>query len=145
MNKPQETTTLRIGELARLADMSVEAVRYYEDRGLVDQAERDPASRYRLFHSSAVNQLRFVRRTQRLGFTLTEIRELAELGTSTSGRAVDVRDVVGQKLCDVREKISDLRRIEKSLKELSNACNGRGSVRECVILNALKDPHLTDG
>ena len=67
--------TLTVGQLAALAGVSVEAVRFYEREGVLDEAARG-ASGYRMFPTAAVGRLRFVQRAQQLGFTLREIKKL---------------------------------------------------------------------
>ena len=128
---------LQIGEVAKGGDVTVETVRYYERRGLLNQAERTASSGYRSFPTEAVRRLRFIRRAQTLGFSLGEIGELLDLGSKPGARAVEVREKVDQKLADVRQKIDDLRRIASSLEQLSESCDGEGEVSDCVILDAL--------
>src|SRR2546423_12683141 len=64
-----------IGNLARAAGVSVETVRYYERRGLLERPVRRGAE-YREYSEADVARLHFIRRAKALGFTLAEIREL---------------------------------------------------------------------
>jgi MerR HTH family regulatory protein len=73
-----EDRRLKIGELARLSDLSIKTIRYYERRGLLAQPPRTEGG-YRLYGPEEVARLRFVRRAKLLGLTLEEIRELVEL------------------------------------------------------------------
>ncbi|HVS62624.1 MAG TPA: heavy metal-responsive transcriptional regulator [Thermoanaerobaculia bacterium] len=134
---PTRHATLRIGEVACRAGVSVETVRYYERVGLLEPAPRDTSSGYRMFSEQALRRLRFIRRTQDLGFSLEEIRDLLSLRATPDATALDVRERVQQKLGDVRRNISDLEQIAASLERLTASCDGRGSVRECVILDTL--------
>jgi MerR family copper efflux transcriptional regulator len=70
--------TLTIGQVAREAGIGVETVRFYEREGLLEEPVRR-ASGYRQFNLDAVARLRFIKRAQRLGFTLREIKELLAL------------------------------------------------------------------
>src|SRR5260370_23927098 len=84
--------SLTIGHLPRQAGVNLETVRYYERRGLMPKPPRS-ASDYRLFPMDAARRLRFIRRAQRLGFSLKEMRELLSLRVShtTTSRYIRVR------------------------------------------------------
>ena len=71
-------TTYKIGEVARRADVNKETVRYYEKRKLIPEPDRR-RSGYRIFTQRHIDQIKFIKRGQQLGFTLTEIKELLEL------------------------------------------------------------------
>ena len=85
-----EPSALKIGELARAADVGVETIRYYERRGLLTRPPRR-ASGYRQYPPQAVNRVRFIRRAQALGFTLREIEELLALRVDDERSCADVR------------------------------------------------------
>lgn len=70
-------TMLTIGDLAKRTGLRTSALRYYEEQGLLQPAERT-ASGYRLYVDNAEQTVRLIQRTQRLGFSLTEIRLLLE-------------------------------------------------------------------
>ena len=63
---------LRIGELSTMTGVSIDAIRYYERRGVLPRATRTEAN-YRLFSPESVDRLAMVRRLQGIGFTLDEI------------------------------------------------------------------------
>lgn len=67
--------SLTIGHLAKQVGLDLETVRYHERRGLLPRPPRS-ASGYRLFPAEAARRLKFIRRAQELGFSLTEIGEL---------------------------------------------------------------------
>ncbi len=64
-----------IGELARQAGVSVQAVRLYERRGLLRKASRTPAG-YRSYTEHDLEVLRAIKQCQRLGCSLAEVREI---------------------------------------------------------------------
>lgn len=70
--------TYRIGEIAQQAGVSVPAVRYYERLGLLNQAPRTGRGIRRYPHE-VIERIRFVKRAQSNGLTLSEIRELIGL------------------------------------------------------------------
>jgi DNA-binding transcriptional MerR regulator len=63
---------MKIGQVARAAGVSIDAVRFYERRGILPAAARRPSG-YRVFTAAAVERIRMVRALQRLGLTLDEI------------------------------------------------------------------------
>ena len=70
--------THSIGALARLTDISIATVRFYERRGLLPKPPRN-AYGHRQYDASFVRRITFIRRAQGLGFTLGEIKELLRL------------------------------------------------------------------
>lgn len=135
---------MRISEVSKRAGVGVETVRFYESRGLIRRPARPGGGGYRAYPEDTVRRIRFVRRAQRLGFSLSEIIELLELETVAGARCVDVRERATAKLADVDAKIDRLERIKRALETLIRACPGRGPVRKCSILDAINsgDLHL---
>jgi DNA-binding transcriptional MerR regulator len=58
--------TVHIGKAAKLADISIDAIRFYQKLGLIDGASRS-AGGYRLFDEDQIRDLKFVRHAQELG------------------------------------------------------------------------------
>ena len=131
-----ETKSLTIGRLAREAGVNLETVRYYERRGLLPRPPRSAAG-YRLFPAEAARRLRFIRHAQELGFSLAEIRELLSLRVSPIAKRTDVRKRADAKIADIDAKIRSLEAMKRTLRKLTNACEGCGPVAECPILESL--------
>lgn len=131
---------MKIGELAKRAEVPIDTVRYYEREGLIPPPVRR-ASGYRDYMDSDVDRLRFMRRAKGLGFTLHEIRELLSL-TAMSGDDMSALNAQTQaKLRDVEDRIHSLTRIREALQSLVAACPGHGSLDRCPILAALSEDH----
>jgi MerR family copper efflux transcriptional regulator len=128
--------SLTIGKLAREAGINLETVRYYERRGLLPKPPRT-ASGYRLFPADATLRLRFIRRSQELGFSLKEIRELLALRVSPRTTSAEIRKRTEVKIADIEQKIKSLESMRKSLRKLTSACAGCGPISECPILESL--------
>ena len=133
MSQPPTHT---IGRLAALAGVGIDTVRYYERSGLLSPAERS-ASGYRRYGDDELRQLRFIRRAQRLGFTLAEIQDLLAVSRKSGVRAV--RAAARHKLADVQLRIAELTRVRDALAGLVEACPGHGSAADCPILRALDE------
>lgn len=127
---------LKTGELARRAGVNVETLRFYERRGLLPKPPRRESG-YREYPPENVGRIRFIKRAQELGFSLGEIKELLALRVQAGTSCADVRERADQKLRDVRQKIADLKAIERALGKLTASCSGRGPLRECPILENL--------
>jgi MerR family transcriptional regulator, mercuric resistance operon regulatory protein len=124
-----------IGEVSRRTGCNIETIRYYERIGLVPKAERT-ASRYRIYARADVQRLIFVRRARELGFTLDEIRDLLRLAADVPDACAAVRDVAAGHLGDVRAKIADLRKMERTLAKAVSQCE-RGERPGCPVIDAL--------
>ena len=123
-------------ELARQGGINLESIRFYEKQGLLPKPPRT-ASGYRIFPPESVRRVRFIKRAQELGFSLKEIKELLSLRLDSDTSCADVRQRAEDKLTDIDQKISDLRRMKQSLARLADACPGRGDTSACPILESL--------
>jgi MerR family copper efflux transcriptional regulator len=130
------TKALTIGRLATEAGVNLETVRYYERRGLLPKPPRS-ASGYRLFPAEAARRLRFIRRAQELGFSLSEIRELLSLRVSRTSTKAEVKTRAEAKLADIEARIKSLESMKKTLRKLTKVCIGCGPIAECPILESL--------
>ena len=128
---------LLIGEVARLSMLNIETIRFYERRGLLDPPLRKPSG-YRQYPASAVDRLLFIKNAKELGFSLTEISELLSLKLHSKTKCLDVKEKAEKKIVDIETKIKSLQRMKKALTELSKACVGKGSVKDCPILDSLE-------
>lgn len=128
---------MAVGELARRAGVNVQTVRYYERRGLLEEPARRESG-YRAYPEATLDRLRFIRRAQELGFTLTEIGELLTLRLDPTTTAAEVKERAAQKIEEVEARIRDLERIKGALTHLAGRCSGgRGPTGDCPLLDAL--------
>lgn len=135
--KYEGVVTYKIGEVARRADVNKETVRYYEKRGLIPEPDRR-RSGYRIFTQRHIDRIRFIKRAQELGFTLSEIKELLELRMDEDTTCSEIKTEAEEKYRDVESKIQDLRRIKETLIDLIDSCSGEGPKGDCPILGALE-------
>lgn len=131
---------LSIGKLAKLAGVRIDTVRYYERNGLLAPRAR-LASGYRRYGELELARLRFIRKAQKLGFSLKQIETLLNL--SARRNVAQVKRAAQTKLEDVEARIADLQRVRAGLTLLIDACPGHGRASECPILRALssEDEH----
>ncbi|MBI4558684.1 MAG: MerR family transcriptional regulator [Candidatus Hydrogenedentes bacterium] len=131
----------RISELARLADVNVETVRYYERRGLLPEPPRRTAQHhrgYRLYADEHLHRLRFIRQAKELGFSLKEVQELLDLRLDGERACDEVRSLAEVKFADIEGKIDMLQNMRQTLGKLILACTKHKRTEGCPILGAIE-------
>lgn len=129
---------MTIGELASAAGVPPATVRYYEQRGLLARAPRTRAG-YRVYDAEGVRRLRFIKHAQALGFSLEDVQELLALRVTDPGSCTHVEVTTREKLKYVRDRIQELRRMERTLHSLLRSCETQQPTDECPVLAALVD------
>lgn len=115
-------STYRIGEVARQSGMTVEALRYYERKGLVPRPPRS-AGGLRRYPADVLQRLRFIKQAQTLGLTLKEIQQwLGYAGRSRRGACVRVRDMLARQVADIDRRLAELRELRETLVRYHAAC-----------------------
>ncbi|WP_020407098.1 Hg(II)-responsive transcriptional regulator [Hahella ganghwensis] len=122
-----------ISQLARSAGVNVETIRYYERQELIEQPKK-PIQGYRQYPEETLTKVQFIKRAQRLGFTLNEIDALIRLSSESCH---EVQYLAQHKLKTVQTKIKDLKRLEKSLKQLISSCQSNTDSDSCPIIDFL--------
>lgn len=126
---------LQRAEIAKRTGCNLETVRYYEKVGLLPEPPRTQGG-HRAYGAEHERRLRFILRARELGFTLDEIRALLLLVDERSAPCGQVRNVAAAHLGDVQDKIADLKRMERVLKDVVAQC-ADGSRPECPLIEAL--------
>ncbi|NGZ97148.1 MAG: hypothetical protein CV089_13700 [Nitrospira sp. WS110] len=134
---------LTIGQLAKMASVNVQTVRYYERRNLLQPTNRK-ASGYRVYSDDALRRLRFIKNAQTLGFTLREINDLLNLRVSSVARCGTIQVKAQAKLRQVEAKARDLLALSRALKRLIRSCRAGQPTEHCPILQTL-DKETTVG
>lgn len=133
---------MRIGELSAKAGVNIQTIRFYERQKLLHEPARTPAG-YRAYADTDLERVRFIKRCQRLGFTLKEVKELiATHDPKQSSQNRDARrkknlQMTRERLRQVDEKMRLLKRIRKSLAavvEESETSRPRERIGECMAL-----------
>ena len=126
-------TPLTIGRLAKAAEVNVETIRYYQRVGLVVEPVK-PLEGFRVYHDETINRVRFIKRAQKLAFSLQDIAHLLQLG---EGHCNDVREQAEAKLKQIEAQIKDLQSMRKTLKKLVTECNAGNDSGACPIVQSL--------
>ena len=123
---------LTIGEVAERSGVATSALRFYEDKGLI-QAERNDAG-HRRYPRAVIRRVAFIVFAQRIGLSLEEIGdELAKLPRHHVPERADWAKLSGRWTNNIRERIAELQRLEAGLSE----CIGCGclSLDRCRLAN----------
>ncbi|WP_299182075.1 heavy metal-responsive transcriptional regulator [uncultured Neptuniibacter sp.] len=128
---------LKIGQVAKQSDLSVETIRYYEKRGLIPTPDRLDSG-YRVYPESILSRLNFINRCKSLGFSLQEISELLAIQLHPNTSSARVKAQVELKISLIQTKIEELEKLRGSLEQLSALCCGTARVSECPIIEFLK-------
>jgi DNA-binding transcriptional MerR regulator len=136
------SSSLSIGVLARKTGCTVPTIRYYEEIGLLPAGPRTEAGR-RVYAEAAVRRLSFIRRCRDFGFSLEQVRELVGLVDEPARPCIEVRAVAARHLAQLREKLSELKALERSMSAFVQGCDtacAGGSAIDCTILEDLASP-----
>ena len=129
-----ENTALQIGEIANRSGVSVDTVRYYERLKILPSAPRT-SSGYRVFSAKAVEQIKFIKQAQELGFSLDEIKKL--LASGGAEECERVRDLLQIKLADIDEQIKKMKSFRKTLANHLCLCTAelreKGAEAQCPV------------
>ena len=108
---------LRIGRLARLANVNVQTLRFYEREGLLSKPHCR-LSGYREYPSEAVGLVILIKRIQSLGFTLKEIEAIMAFRQARSTTLGDVTSRLESKIGEIDAKIGELRKLRNTLRKM---------------------------
>jgi MerR family transcriptional regulator, mercuric resistance operon regulatory protein len=126
---------LAIGRLSELSGVNIETIRYYERIRMLPSPPRTPSGR-RVYDSTHLRTLAFIRRGRELGFSIADIRALMRLGGPEKATCREVREIAAHHLEDIRAKLDDLRKLERLLARTVAQCSGK-SAPDCPVLDIL--------
>jgi len=127
-------TGLTIGKLAEAAGVNIETVRYYQRLGLLDEPAK-PSDGYRRYTYQQAQRLRFIKRAQGLGFTLSEIGSLLELETACL--CADTRELAVRKQALIEQRMANLAAMHEALTGLIRQCDAGDGGDACPIFEVL--------
>jgi len=127
---------LTSGKLAKMAGINIESIRFYERKGLMPKPIRSDSG-YRLYAIDDVKRIKFIKKAQKLGFTLKEINELLNLRIDEHNTCADVQMLIIKKTKEIELKIKEMKKIDKTLKEMQKLCSTNELEKECPFLDIL--------
>jgi MerR family copper efflux transcriptional regulator len=114
MTATTNAVTWTVGKAAQAAGLSPKAVRLYEAKGLLPQAERTDAG-YRTYTGDDITVLRFIRQAKTLGLSLGEIRDILDIRRGGTAPCQHVLSLLDQRIRDIDRAITELRQLRRAL------------------------------
>src|SRR5882757_1326555 len=131
---------MRTSEAAQMAGVNVQTLRFYERRGLLPDPPRRNSG-YREYGPNTVNLVRFIKWTQGMGFSLTEVDRLLDVAlTGDSAACRDGWTFVDDKIAELERKIVDLTTMRDSLRELLATYAQSAGERTWPVVDAADEP-----
>lgn len=127
---------ITIGALAQSTGVSVSAIRYYEEVGLISKAHRRPSG-HRVYGPEARDALAVIRSCREFGFSIDQVKELVSLSTNAQLPCNETREVAQTHLNAVKAKLAELRLLERNLTQFIESCSENcigGPAPQCNIL-----------
>lgn len=127
---------MKIGELAQIAQCTVETIRYYEKEALLPAPQRTAAN-YRSYGQAHVERLRFIRNCRALDMTHGEIHALLGLMEKPQDGCGAINHLLDDHIGHVDERIAELLQLKQQLTALRQQCQTEQSTDACGILHGL--------
>jgi DNA-binding transcriptional MerR regulator len=137
----QTASALKIGEVARRAEIGIETLRYYERLGLLGSPRRTEAN-YRVYSASIFTRLDFIRKAQAMGFTLDEIGRIIQESEKGQSPCAEVRRIARRKLEELDLRLKQLRQYRNELAETLVEWERKGSAAG-RICGLIEESHVT--
>jgi Cu(I)-responsive transcriptional regulator len=125
---------LNIGEVAKMAELPIKTIRYYEEIGFIKP--KRSANGYRSFRVSDVHKLAFLGRARSLGFSIEDCRALLQLYENDTRASADVKQIAQENMARIDAKVKELQAMRNTLSDLIGACAGDDRPA-CPILSDL--------
>src|SRR5699024_778211 len=126
----------QISVFAEKCGVNKETIRYYEQKALLKEPSRINTG-YRIYSDDDVKRVKFIKRLQDLGFSLSEIYKLLGVVDNDEIRYKNIFEFVSKEEIEIQEQIVDLKRIESMLKDLKSRCPDQKAINQCPIIESL--------
>ena len=126
---------MNIGKAAKFSNLTVKAVRYYANIGLV-KPQQNITTGYRDYTDDEVSKLKFIGKARKFDFSIDECRELLSLYEDKNRTSKEVKKITLEKISQIDSKLRDLNGLKKELSFLANNCHGDDRPN-CPILEEL--------
>ena len=111
-----DARVMTVNQVAKAARVETHVVRYYSRIGLL-KPKRHPENSYKLFGETDLKYLRFIRKAQELGYTLSEIREILQHTADGESPCPTVRETLQRRIEDNRRKVDELLQLQQRMEQ----------------------------
>lgn len=135
------TPNYRIGEIASVAGVSVDTMRFYERERLLPPAVRTTGGARR-YADNIVGRVKFIKQAQAVGLTLKDIRVLVDVRQRPAPAACrKTRAILSDRIQELQRRMREMQEFQTILSSHLEACDralGSGDAEDCPALNALE-------
>jgi MerR family transcriptional regulator, Zn(II)-responsive regulator of zntA len=133
------------GQLAKQLGITAEAIRFYEQKGLITPLRA--GNGYRKYDQNCIDTMAFILHAKEVGLSLSDIQELLSIQIEPDQHTCqEVKDITQSKLIEIEQRIAQLQHMQKALKIMNQrCCGGEHSAEHCTILTALSDTQSNKG
>lgn len=128
---------MKIGELAKKTGLTVDAIRFYEKSGLIKGPSRSEGG-YREFNVDTVAAIEFISHCRSLDIPIAEIKKLLNVRSGSVKSCREANEVIEEQLKNLRQRIKELKRLERNLADLSSVCRSEMDPKHCAIIQSLQ-------
>ena len=114
---------MNIGKVAKLSNLTIKAVRYYDNVGLV-KPKQSISTGYRDYTKEEVAKLNFIGKARKFDFSINECKELLSLYEDKNRTSKEVKKITLEKISQIDIKLKDLNDLRKELSFLASNCHG---------------------
>lgn len=127
---------MNIGQASKHSGISAKMIRYYEEIGLLEAAQRS-ASGYRIYSETDLKTLNFLKHARELGFSSEQMKELISLWKNTDRHSAEVKALTVKHIAELKQKIAHLQEIVNILQASADDCCGDQQA-SCAILDHIE-------
>ncbi len=129
---------MKIGQLSKKTDLSVQTIRYYETQNLIKSAGRTEGN-FRVYDSKVIDQLEFIKHCRHLDLSLSDIKRINELRDNPNAVCEEVNELINDQVKLVKIKMDELRHLKTQLEALTDSCSINQKVGDCEIIKSLQE------
>lgn len=107
---------LQVNEIARLANVTADTVRYYVRIGLL-KPKRNPSNGYKIFKQDDIKIVKFINQAKNLGFTLDDIKKILSYSKKGKSPCPLVRKIIQQRIEENCQKLTESVTLLNRMKE----------------------------
>lgn len=127
---------MKIGELSKQSNCSIQTIRYYEREKILPPAQRSEGN-FRLYDHQALQDLLFIKHCRNLDISLSEIKELIQLKVSPHLKCDNINQIFDNHIQQVELKIMELNKLKVQLEDFRQNCTDKQIVENCGIIQKL--------
>lgn len=125
-----------ISDIAKLTNTTIDAVRFYEKKGLLKPVYK-AENQYRYYDQSSLARLTFIKNCRNLDLSITEITQLLSEIEQPNKNCESVDRLIEKHLEDINVKIKELKNFQKDLKDIRSSCKETHQISSCTIIKNL--------